>query len=130
MLEVPVNKKFFSDLPPNTTEFIYKKKQLTGFDIYDKSLKWRYFRTDFRNSNWMQVQKHFNIVFIHSTELFNKIFRRVAYPCGCSCFMWNMQSGSETTKHALRKKHIDSSSVIAKWNTEKFKIMIFQRLRL
>ena len=39
MLEVPVNKKFFSDLPPNTTEFIYKKKQLTGFDIYDKSLK-------------------------------------------------------------------------------------------
>ena len=31
------------------------------------------------------------------------------------CFILNMQSGSETPKPALRKKHIGSSQVIAKW---------------
>ena len=33
MLEIPVQTKFFSDLPPNTKEFIYKENQPTGFDI-------------------------------------------------------------------------------------------------
>ena len=46
------------------------------------------------------------------------------------CFMFNMQSGSETPKPAVRKRRIGSSLVTVKWNTRKLKILIFQNLRL